>query len=142
MTQLRILETALYATNLRAAREFYETVLGLPVYSAVEGRHVFFKLGNGMLLIFNPRETQQAGSGQVPPHGAEGPGHVAFAVPQEELEMWRERLQQHHVPIEKEVQWPGGGYSLYFRDPAGNSVEITTPTIWRYAERDFWDTGS
>jgi hypothetical protein len=28
------------------------------------------------------------------------------------------------------VEWPGGGRSIYFRDPAGNSVELGTPAIW------------
>ena len=32
--------------------------------------------------------------------------------------------------IEKEVEWPKGGRSLYFRDPAGNSVELVTPGVW------------
>jgi catechol 2,3-dioxygenase-like lactoylglutathione lyase family enzyme len=29
-----------------------------------------------------------------------------------------------------EVEWPRGGRSLYFRDPAGNSVELVTPGPW------------
>ena len=42
----------------------------------------------------------------------------------------RQRLQEHGVVIEKEVLWPRGGTSLYFRDPAGNSVELLTPGVW------------
>jgi hypothetical protein len=34
------------------------------------------------------------------------------------------------VAIEQEVDWPRGGKSLYFRDPAGNSVELLTPGVW------------
>ncbi len=139
MNPLWILETAIYAEDLKAARHFYGTVLGLPVYSELPGRHVFFKLNNGMLLVFNPLVTENSGAGMVPPHGAKGPGHVAFAVRQNELEQWRLRLQQHGVAVEAEVEWPGGGYSLYFRDPAGNSVEITTPKIWRYHEDRFFN---
>ena len=26
--------------------------------------------------------------------------------------------------------WPGGGRSIYFRDPAGNCVELVTPGVW------------
>ena len=33
--------------------------------------------------------------------------------------------------IEKKVQRAAGGKSLYFRDPAGNSVELVTPGLWR-----------
>ena len=34
------------------------------------------------------------------------------------------------VDIETEVEWPGGGRSIYVRDPAGNSVELASSTIW------------
>ena len=42
----------------------------------------------------------------------------------------RERLQQEGVAIESEVTWPGGGRSIYFRDPAGNSLEFAMAGIW------------
>ncbi len=141
MAILHLLETALYATDLTAMQQFYQDVLQLPLYSRVEGRHLFFKLPNGMLLIFNPRETRREG-GSVPAHGAEGRGHVAFAVAEAELSGWRDHLIKHGVTIEQEVRWPGGGMSLYFRDPAGNSVEITTPRIWGYAEETFMPQAS
>jgi hypothetical protein len=38
-------------------------------------------------------------------------------------------LHRHGVSIEKEVEWPRGGKSLYYRDPAGNSVELVTPGV-------------
>ena len=28
-----------------------------------------------------------------------------------------------------------GGYSLYFRDPAGNSLELATAALWGFAEQ-------
>jgi hypothetical protein len=34
------------------------------------------------------------------------------------------------IAIEKEVEWPRRGVSLYFRDPAGNLVELVTPGFW------------
>jgi catechol 2,3-dioxygenase-like lactoylglutathione lyase family enzyme len=50
----RVLEACLYATNLDAAERFYVDVLGLERYSAMPGRHVFFRCGAGMFLVFNP----------------------------------------------------------------------------------------
>ncbi len=44
---------------------------------------------------------------------------------------WKDRLSALGVAIEAEVAWPGGGRSIYIRDPAGNSVELVTPQIWR-----------
>ncbi len=125
----RVLETCLYVDDLEAAEAFYSRVLGLEPFSRVEGRHVFFRCGQGVFLLFNPAKTQQSG-GDVPTHGAQGPGHVAFAVPEAELPAWREHLRRHGVVIEREITWPGGGYSIYFRDPAGNSVELATPQTW------------
>ncbi len=38
------------------------------------------------------------------------------------------------MPIESEGRWPGGGYSIYFRDPAGNSIELATAAVWGLEE--------
>jgi len=32
--------------------------------------------------------------------------------------------------IEADFTWPGGGRSIYFRDPAGNAIEFAEPRIW------------
>lgn len=124
----RILETCLYATDLAASADFYADVLGLPLVSRVQGRHAFFRAGEAMFLLFRPEATES--STEVPPHGARGSGHVAFAVQAGELPRWRRHFHEHGIPIEREVEWPRGGKSLYVRDPAGNSVELATPEIW------------
>lgn len=134
-----VLETCLYAHDLGAAEDFYARVFELEAMSRVAERHVFFRCGPGMLLIFNPDQTstpsQPSTQGAVPPHGAVGPGHVAFAVPDAAIDRWRERLTGLGVEIEAEVSWPRGGRSLYVRDPAGNSVELATPRIWGLPEQ-------
>lgn len=135
MNVRRVLETCLYAKDLEAAEAFYTEVIRLECFAKVEGRHLFFRCGPGVFLIFNPEATMETGGKlPVPPHGAEGPGHAAFAIGENELEPWRQRLAQHRVEIEEEIEWPGGGRSIYFRDPAGNSVELGTPTIWGFEE--------
>jgi catechol 2,3-dioxygenase-like lactoylglutathione lyase family enzyme len=128
----QILETCLYADDLEATEQFYNRVLGLQVFSRVKGRHVFFRCGPGVFLLFNPTRTSKPeGEIPVPVHGARGPGHVSFAIRPDDIPAWREQLRQHQVPIEAEIDWPSGGYSLYFRDPASNSVELATPQTWR-----------
>jgi len=67
-------------------------------------------------------------------HGARGAGHIALAAPETDLPSWRAHLETHGVEIESEVRWPRGGRSLYMRDPAGNSVEIASPTVWGSSE--------
>jgi catechol 2,3-dioxygenase-like lactoylglutathione lyase family enzyme len=134
MTIHGVLETCLYATDLPAAERFYTGVLGLEVISREPGRHVFFRTGRGVFLLFNPEHTSAqvttVGGVAIPLHGTRGAGHVAFAVPEPEMAAWQERLRQAGIAIESEVRWPGGGHSLYFRDPAGNSVELATPRLW------------
>lgn len=133
MRPAAILESALYAADLDAAEAFYTGVLGLGVLARVPGRHVFFRVGAGVLLIFNPEATAQPLPGArlpVPPHGARGPGHLCFAAARDEIARWRARLTAAGVPIEAEFDWPNGARSLYFRDPAGNSLECAEPRLW------------
>ncbi|MGR1580623.1 VOC family protein [Thalassobius sp. S69A] len=128
-----ILESALYCSDLDAAQSFYETVLNLPLISRLGQRHAFFRLERGVLLLFNPDETCQPTQNTalpVPPHGAHGPGHLCFAATRIQIEAWRDRLTTHRIPIEAEFDWPGGARSLYFRDPAGNSLEFAEPRLW------------
>ena len=125
-----LLEACLYARDLDAAENFYRKVLGFEVYSRDPGRDVFFRCGQGMFLVFNPGQTSRNGNSGVPRHGATGPGHIAFRVEDEEVEDWKAHLRAEGVEIEKELSWPGGGRSLYFRDPAGNSVELATARLW------------
>jgi catechol 2,3-dioxygenase-like lactoylglutathione lyase family enzyme len=124
-----VLETCLYTRDLHAAEAFYRGVLGLERMVAVQGRHVFFRCGGRVFLVFNPDRTSAPG-GELPPHGTAGATHVCFAVRDDEIPAWREHLRSHGIAVEAEVEWPRGGRSLYLRDPAGNSVELGTPRIW------------
>jgi len=129
-----ILETILYAEDLEEARRFYGEVLGLTCHWEPDGRQVFFKLADQMLLIFNPAVTgtteTRVNGGLIPLHGTRGPGHVCFKARGEDLARWRDYLTAQGIPIESEVDWPQGGHSIYFRDPFGNSLEFATPRIW------------
>jgi len=123
-----VLETSLYARDLDAARAFYGDVLGLAVLFETEGRHVSYRCGIGVLHVFHP-DTSRA-SDTMPPHGADGPGHVAFAIAPEAIDEWAAHVAAHGIAIEDRMTWPQGGESLYVRDPAGNSIELAPPSIW------------
>ncbi len=129
-----ILETVLYVRDLEAAEAFYRDVLDLTPFASVKGRHLFYRCGNQVLLLFNPeatREPAKTGALPVPPHGATGEGHVCFRAGATELEQWKVRLEAKGVPIEADFAWPGGGRSIYFRDPSGNCLEFAEPKIWK-----------
>jgi catechol 2,3-dioxygenase-like lactoylglutathione lyase family enzyme len=123
-------EAAIYTSDLKAEEKFYRDVLGLEKISSMENRGISFRCGETVLLVFDPERTRIPDAG-VPTHGASGEGHIAFVVEGSELDLWRSRLAEHGVTIEAEVDWPGGGRSIYFRDPAGNSVELAPPALWR-----------
>lgn len=135
MKQLnKILECSLYAGDLNKIEEFYTKIFGLKVISRQANRHVFFKVGDIVLLYFNPAETSihlsEVDGSIIPLHGAMGLGHIAFSVEEEELEEWRNVLLNNDIEIESEVNWKKGGKSIYFRDPSGNSIELATPKLW------------
>jgi catechol 2,3-dioxygenase-like lactoylglutathione lyase family enzyme len=124
-----IVETALYVHDLEATESFYGTVLGLRVIGKEPGRHVFFQVGEASVLLAFLAVATIEGD-QLPPHGATGPGHCALGIEAASFDAWRSLLESHGVTVEKVVQWPRGGRSMYFRDPAGNSVELVTPGVW------------
>ena len=134
MQPAAILESALYVTDLDAAEAFYAGVLGLERIARVEGRHVFFRCGAGVLLLSNAEATRQPPAPgarlPVPPHGTQGHGHLCFAATADEIERWRTHLEEKGVAVEADFLWSSGGRSLYFRDPSGNSLEFAEPKIW------------
>ena len=124
-----IVETSVYAHDLDEMEKFYSNVLNLTVIDKEPDRHVFFTVGPGsVLLIFKPESTLHGH--HLPAHGTTGPGHVAFGIQSTFMNSWRTRLIRHGIAIEKETSWPRGGRSIYFRDPAGNSIELITPHVW------------
>lgn len=135
MRPAAVLETILYAEDLEAAEAFYRDVLGLEPASKQAGRQIFYRLDRQMLLIFNPGATvippPPDAKLPVPPHGAKGQGHVCFAATAQEISLWRAHLAAKGVAIEADFEWPGGGRSIYFRDPAGNAIEFAEPRIWK-----------
>ena len=128
------LESALYADDLDAARAFYTGIIGLPECGYVAGRHIFFRVGASVLLVFRAEQTAQpapAGRLPVPTHGTTGPGHFCIAAPPQALGEWCTYLKAQGVTIEADFCWPNGARSIYIRDPAGNSVEFADPALWQ-----------
>ncbi len=123
----KIVETAIYVQDLERSETFYKDTLKLEFVSRQPGRHVFLKAGKSMLLIFNPQTTLAEAS---VPHGTRGTAHLAFEIDPDDHDSWKETLSQHKVPVEKEVTWPSGARSIYFRDPDNHSIELITKGNW------------
>lgn len=124
MTQiLHIAEAVLYVNDLERAKLFYQQVLGLPL-TAQFADACFLQTGRHSTLILFDRAALKSRQSAIPAHGTDGAGHVAIAVPPNEMDAWRRRLTNHGVEIEHEQQWPLGTRSIYFRDPDQNSLEL------------------
>jgi catechol 2,3-dioxygenase-like lactoylglutathione lyase family enzyme len=122
-----VLETSLYVGDIDRAEQFYREVLGLRQVGKEADRHVFFRVGAGVLLLFRAASTRATAS--VPPHGADGPGHVCLTTDPADYERWKERLRERGIAIEQETRWERGR-SFYFRDPDGNVLEVANADIW------------
>jgi catechol 2,3-dioxygenase-like lactoylglutathione lyase family enzyme len=127
-----LLEAAVYVDDLDRAEAFYNGILGLEKIGRQDGRHVFFKCGETIVLVFRAEETRKpllSDGLSIPLHGAVGAGHICFAVDGSMLDGWRARLENAAVAIEADFRWPNGARSVYFRDPGGNSIELAEPRL-------------
>ena len=128
-----ILETSLYVDSLDRSEAFYRRLLGAETFIRDERMAALGAPGAGILLLFRKGGSVQPSptpGGVIPPHDATGRQHLAFAIPWGALADWERHLAALEIALESRVTWPGGGTSLYLRDPDGHSVELATPGLW------------
>jgi len=128
-----IIEMAIHVRDLSASAAFYQRVLGLEVVERSERFCALSVAGRHLLLLFLERGTTEpleTAGGIIPPHDGSGSLHFALAIDRSELEPWAEQLRDKGVSLESRVEWPLGGTSLYFRDPDGHLLELSTPGNW------------
>lgn len=123
-----IKETCLYTTDLESARTFYHDLLGLEIIDYRPEKHLFFRVGYSVLLIFNPEDSKDKTS--PPPHYSKGPAHFAFEVDALEYLGWKEKISDLNIEIIDELVWDNGMESFYFLDPAGHVLEIIPEGVW------------
>ncbi|MDQ4101110.1 MAG: VOC family protein [Thermoproteota archaeon] len=128
----KVIETCIYSSDLGSMKKFYTGILGLSVVQEERDKLIFLRAGNSMLLIFNPARTL-SDNGGLPCHGALTPPssiHFAMEIEKQEYHASKQILVGNNIDIEKEVSWNNDVKSIYFRDPAGNLVELITPGGW------------
>lgn len=128
MNIARIKETCIYISDVETTRAFYQDRLGLPLISLVEGKHVFFRAGESVLLCFVAGDSLKQSA--LPPHGARGIIHFAFEVEKEEYFTIMQQIKEKEIIILHEHSWKNGLRSFYFRDPDQNMLEIAQEGIW------------
>lgn len=124
----QIKETCLYVSDLAQSEAFYHGKLEMEVLTKIEGRHVFFKAGNSLLLCFIAEATRN--DPQLPAHYGHGKMHIAFEVPKDAYENMKQWIQSKGIAIEHEQHWHQNFYSFYFRDPDGHSLEVVPEGMW------------
>lgn len=128
-----VLETCLYFEDLERGADFYEELFGWKPMDGDSRLRAFGVAPGSVLLLFRRGATVQPVStpgGVIPPHDGVSGAHVAFAIPDADWDGWLRRLEEHGIAVERIVNWPRGGRSLYFRDPEHNLVELATPGLW------------
>ena len=144
---------ALTCRDMQKTVDFYTNVLGMPLIKTLDlpfgsGQHFFFDIGNGDALAFfwfpdAPERalgvaTPSALPGQGPITTAHGAmNHVAFNVPREKIEEYREKLASRGIevteimnhdnsPTQVSETLTGDVYvrSIYFFDPDGILLEF------------------
>ena len=130
-TPLRFDHLALPVYDVGRTYHFYSEVLQLPLVDALSGDDwggkpwlmMFFGTGSGQLLALC------ALRGAQPPRPDGLPSdvrHYAFSVASDaEQEQWKARLRHHQVAFTEEDH--GRQHSIYFSDPNGIVLEVTTP---------------
>ncbi|HEY1425273.1 MAG TPA: VOC family protein [Caulobacteraceae bacterium] len=117
--------------DAEASLDFYAETLGLPLIGAITGDDwggkawlmMAFGLGGGRELVL----VALRGAERPAPDGlAPDTRHYAFSVASEaERSAWRARLERAGVAFWEEDH--GDQQSIYFPDPNGVIIEITTP---------------
>jgi catechol 2,3-dioxygenase-like lactoylglutathione lyase family enzyme len=128
-----VLETSLYARDLKRTAGFYRDLLGAKTLVDSPRLVAFDLAGRSVLLVFQAGATEGDTvdqRGRIPGHGGGGRLHLALSIAAGDLEVWRARLAERKIEITGEYHWPRGGVSLYFQDPDGALVELATPGLW------------
>jgi len=120
-------------------RRFYEDLLGLPLVHVVRGDevpstgdqqpflHLFFEMKDGSCIAFFDLGDQVAA--QPSPNTPPWVNHLALQVDSEqELLAARQRLQDAGIEVRGPVDHDGFVKSIYFFDPNGVRLELTTVT--------------
>jgi glyoxylase I family protein len=110
--------------------EFYQGLLGFPLVEVFENRdyadstHFFFDIGNGNLLAFFDFPGLGLGRAEEAIGGVQ---HLAISVSAEQFDALRLRLEDAGVAY----LGPDRGVedSMYFRDPDGIQIELTSQPL-------------
>ncbi len=135
---LGMFEVQLVVHDLETMTAFYRDRIGLPVsLEDTERGRTHFRVGRDQLILALERgeEASPDWPGLPPPllraedprgptPAPHGPLHFAIEVASDELVAAGERLRVEGLDVRGPFRWPGGGMSIYVRDPERNVAEL------------------
>lgn len=154
LTPMMLNHAAWVTPDAAASADFYTRIMGMELAStvlddnvpstgdAIPYFHIFFRMGDGSTLAFFEAP------GVPPPAKASHPAydifnHIALqAKDRAEVFKWYEWLKSQGIDVVGPTDHKGLILSIYFHDPAGIRLEITTPLDqeWnRHTERGYAD---
>jgi catechol 2,3-dioxygenase-like lactoylglutathione lyase family enzyme len=115
---------AITVEDLARSRRFYMDVIGLePKFE--EGHEPAFMLSHGSgLALFSRRSYPGTGAEGVPDVRVM---HIAFRVARDAFDWAREELPS--LGIDPRYEDHGSVHSIYFPDPDGHQIELTTDAV-------------
>jgi catechol 2,3-dioxygenase-like lactoylglutathione lyase family enzyme len=139
LTPMMLNHAAWVTPDVGATADFYTRIMGMEVAStvfddkipstgdAIPYFHIFFRMQDGSTLAFF--EAPGVPAPAEPTHAAYDIfNHIALqAANRDEVVKWYEWLKANDVDVIGPVDHGGLIYSVYFHDPAGIRLEITTP---------------
>jgi len=129
-----------YVTHDAAATaEFYTKIMGMELVSTIIDDkipstgdpfpyfHIFFRLGDGSTMAFFESPGLPAAAQATHP-AYDIFNHIAFQVDTpEDIARWREWLMSQGIAVIGPTDHKGILLSIYFHDPSGIRLELTTP---------------
>lgn len=125
--------------DVGATADFYTRILGMSIASTImDDRipstgdaypyfHIFFRMGDGSTMAFFECTDLPLPAALAHP-AYDVFEHIALEVTdRQELALWHARLIQAGVDVQGPVDHKGLIESIYFRDPNGYRLELTTP---------------
>jgi catechol 2,3-dioxygenase-like lactoylglutathione lyase family enzyme len=125
--------------NAEQTRHFYEDILGMPLVHLIRNEHVpstgeycpyvhiFFQMADGSYLAFFDLGDDTAA--EASPNTPAWVNHIALRVEsRDELRRMKARLDSHGIDV-LGVTDHSIIESIYFFDPNGIRLELTTPTV-------------
>jgi lactoylglutathione lyase len=113
--------TVIFARNMGAMRDFYETVMEFPLLRALSDRWIEYRVGSTTLAL----TTHGARFNDTPPEQGALSLQLAFRVPPQAVGECAAALAAKGVSlISPPTDHPFGHRTIFFRDPDGNVLEI------------------